>query len=82
MGLLTVLFWALGHHFVLGLGSSNSNNRTCPGSPGAGRPCYSWLQLVWELVEFLSLVLSGTEATRYAGLAVLVSVHAQVVQKD
>lgn len=32
-----------------------------------------WLHLVWELVAFLSLVLSATEATRYAGLAVLVS---------
>lgn len=32
-----------------------------------------WLHLVWELVEFLSVVLSATEATRYTGLAVLVS---------
>lgn len=32
-----------------------------------------WLRLVWELVEFLSLLLSAIEVTRYPGLAVLIS---------
>lgn len=48
MGLLIVLFLALGHHFVLGLSSSTSgNSRTCLESPESRRQsgcvcCGSW----------------------------------------
>lgn len=36
MGLLIVLFLALGHHFVLGLSlSASGSSRTCPGLQGA-----------------------------------------------
>lgn len=53
MGLLIVLFLALGH-FVLGLSSSTSgNSRTCLGSPGSRRQsgcvCYGswWSSCAW-----------------------------------
>lgn len=48
MGLLIVLFLALGHRFVLGFSSSTSgNSRTCLGCPGSRRQsgyvcCGSW----------------------------------------
>lgn len=68
MGLLIVLFLALGHHFVLGLSSSTSgSSRTCLGCAGSRRQrgCGAFA------VQFLSLVLLAAEAAELgsAGLS-------------
>jgi len=60
--LLTASFLALGHRFALGVGSCDAGNGgTRLGSPGAGRG--QWLCLVWELLGFLSRVLSAAEGS-------------------